>query len=146
MKIILAADHGGFEMKEKIKQWLVSQEVEVVDIGADRYDKVDDFVDYVVKAMNTVDFARGDRVIMMCRNGVGMSIAANRYAEGRCVLGFSVEQVRKARMDDDVNALSIGADYFSETAAKDMVKVFLETSFSGEERYRRRLAKMKVLR
>lgn len=132
-------------MKEKLKKWLSRQGVEMVDVGAAEMSKSDDFVDFAIAAMKKVNFDDGDRVVMLCRNGVGMSIVANRYMKARCVLGFGAEQVRKARSDDDVNVLAIGADYFSETAVVHMVKNFLEVPFSGGSRFERRLKKVKSL-
>jgi len=141
----MAADHGGLVIKERIKKWMEEQGTVVMDVGAETMDKNDDFVDYAIKAMEKANFTDGDMVVMFCRNGVGMSIIANRYKKARCVLGFGAEQVKKARMDDDVNVLAVGADYFSEAAVRAMVKNFLEEPFSGGERYRRRLSKLEVL-
>lgn len=140
MKIILAADHGGVEMKEELKEWLKNLGYGVVDVGAEKLDPEDDFVDYAKKAVGMA--GDGDRLILLCRNGVGMSIVANRNKNIRCVLGFDENQVRRARSDDDVNCLSLPADYVDEEKAKVLVKVFLETKFSGEERFVRRIGKL----
>lgn len=141
MKIILGADHGGFEMKKKLKIFLTDLGYKVLDVGAFDLNNQDDFVDYAVSGLKEME--NGDKLILMCRNGVGMSIVANRYKNIRCVLGFDEDQVKRARSDDDVNCLSLPADYVDFEKTFQMVKVFLETKFSfEEERFVRRVKKM----
>ena len=83
-----------------------------------------------------------DRLVLFCRNGMGMAIAANKRKGVRCGLGFGVEAVRKGRTDDDINALAIPADYSTDEGVKEMVKIFLTTEFSNTERYQSRLEKL----
>lgn len=141
MRVILGADHGGFEMKEELKKWLL-ENYEVIDVGAEKFDGDDDFVDYAKKAVE--QFQQGEALlVLLCRNGVGMSIVANRYKNVRCVLGFDENQVERARSDDDVNCLALPSDYVDFEKALRMVRVFLETKFSSdEERFVRRIKKM----
>jgi RpiB/LacA/LacB family sugar-phosphate isomerase len=141
MKIILGADHGGFEMKKKLKVFLTDLGYKIFDVGAFDLNTQDDFVDYAVAGSKEME--EGDRLILLCRNGVGMSIVANRYKNVRCVLGFDEDQIEKARSDDDVNCLSLPADYVNFEKACLMVNVFLNTKFSfDEERFVRRIKKM----
>lgn len=142
MNIYLAADHGGFEMKEELKKWLDEQDYRVVDAGAQELDEEDDFVDYAQAASERMSEDPEGVGIFLCRNGVGVSIVANRYLGIRCVLGFDRKQVEKARNDDDVNCLSLPADYLDLEKAKELVRAFLETDFSGEERFSRRIHKL----
>lgn len=146
MKVVIGADHGGYQVKEAVKGWLVDSGVDVKDVGADNYVEEDDFVDYAEQVAREVGGDKEVRGIVFCRNGVGVSIVANRFEGVRCALGFDVEQVRKARTDDDVNCLAIAADYSSEKVIKEMVEVFMKTEFSGEERFVRRLVKLGKLR
>lgn len=142
MKIYLGSDHGGYEAKEEVKKWLEGLKKEVVDMGAHELDSDDDFVEYGEAVASKLEENDGDMGVLFCRNGVGMSVVANRFSGVRGALGFDIEQVRKARTDDDVNCLVIPADYVKLDMIKDMVKVFLETEYHGEERYERRIAKM----
>ena len=143
MKIYLAADHGGYKLKEKLKRWLEDEGMEIVDKGAMEYEREDDYVDYAVKVAEEVGKDEAARGIVLCRNGVGMDIVSNRHRGVRCVLGFDKKQVIKAREDDDVNVLSLPADYIGWRLSKKLVKVFLETKFKEKKRYQRRLDKLK---
>lgn len=145
MRVILAADHGGFEMKEKLKKYLKEKGYEGVDVGASELREGDDFVDYALEAGQRLQMNFDDRGIVLCRNGVGVSIVANRLSGVRCVLGFDKKQVERAREDDDVNCLALPADYLDLEKAKELVEVFLETKFSNEERFRRRLIKLEMV-
>ena len=158
MRIILGADHGGFALKEEIKKWLslgntrdlgvprVTEKYEVTDVGATGLDPEDDFVDYAVLVAEEVAESDGVRGILFCRNGFGMMIAANRFSGVRCGEAFDVEAVARGRTDDDINCLSVPADYIKNDNARKMIEVFLETKFSGEEKYKRRLEKLESLR
>jgi ribose 5-phosphate isomerase B len=84
----------------------------------------------------------GERVILFCRNGMGMAITANKKRGVRCGLGFGLEAVRKGRQDDDINALAIPADYSTDEGVKEMVKIFLQTEFNSSLRYANRLQKL----
>lgn len=145
MKIILGADHGGFALKEEIKKWLVEEKHEVLDVGAEKLVADDDYVDYA--ALVAEEVAGLDDVfgILFCRNGFGMMIAANRYAGVRCGEAFDAEAVKRGRTDDDINCLSIPADYVKGEAVRKMIEVFLKTKFSGEDKYKRRLWKLENL-
>jgi ribose 5-phosphate isomerase B len=144
MRVILAADHGGFELKNKIKSWLVDKGYEITDVGAETLVPDDDYVDYAKAAVKEANFDE-DKVILFCRNGLGMSIAANRFIGIRCGVAFDEEAVRKGRTDDDINCLSVPADYEDEEKVKRMVEVFLTTAFSDEQKYTRRVRKLEEI-
>ena len=146
MKIILGADHGGFELKEEIKKWLMGQKHDVKDVGAEKLEPEDDFVDYAVLVAEQVASDPATLGILFCRNGYGMMIAANRFGGVRCGEAFDIEAVRRGRTDDDINCLSVPADYIKNDKVRKMIEVFLETKFSGEEKYKRRLGKLLKLR
>lgn len=134
-------------MKEKIKSWLTErsglqgQALQVEDAGSANLVEGDDYVDYAKRAIQSVT-SSGDRVILFCRNGFGMMMAANRFIGSRCGLAFEVEAVRKGRTDDDINCLSIPADYVDEKKVREMIEVFLNEEFSREEKYKRRVMKL----
>lgn len=141
--IYLASDHGGYQLKEECKLQITALGGEFEDCGNSVFDTEDDFVDFASLAAQRIN--RGDFGIFFCRNGVGVDIVANRYPNIRSVLGFNVEQVRKARNDDDCNVLCLPADYLEKTQAAKIVAVFLNTPFSREERFTRRLGKIDKL-
>lgn len=140
MRVIIGADHGGFGIKEKAKLWLGEMGVEVLDVGSETLNPDDDYVDYAMKAV--LEKKEEDKLILFCRNGMGMAITANKRKGVRCGLGFGPEAVRKGRTDDDINALAIPADYCTDEGVKEMIKIFLTTEFNTTERYKNRLEKL----
>lgn len=141
MKIILGADHGGYETKERIEAWLIDNGYTVEDVGANELDPEDDYVDYAEAAVKAVT-SSGDKIILFCRNGFGMCITANRFSGIRCGVGFDREVVRRGRLDDDINTLAIPADYVEMDAIKGMIDAFLKQDFSTNEKYKRRIDKL----
>ena len=141
MHIILGSDHGGFSLKEKVKVWLGSEGYEVEDVGALSLVPGDDYVDYAKAAVKKAS-SSGDRIVLFCKNGYGMSITANRFVGVRCGVAFDEEAVRKGRTDDDINCLSVPAMYVDEERVKKMIDIFLKESFSSDERYLKRVMKL----
>jgi len=140
--IFLGADHRGYQLKEKIKQWLVEWGLEAEDLGNKRLDPNDDFPDFAILVAEKVSQETGSKGILICGNGIGMSVAANKVHGVRCGLGFAVEQVKRGREEDDINCLALPADFVDDGQVKEIVKVFLETKFLGEEKYKRRIQKI----
>ena len=141
MKIYLAADHRGFEFKEKIKVWLGKRGCQVIDLGNDHYDSDDDYPDFVRKLIKRL-FPNHDRGILFCGSGIGVDIVANRFSGIRCGLGFAPKQVKHGRQNDDINCLALPADFLSFEEVKKIVTVFLETKFDGKEEHGRRIEKI----
>ena len=141
MKIILGADHGGYETKERIKAWLLDNGFTVEDVGANELNPEDDYVDYAVSAVKAVT-STSDRVILFCRNGFGMSIVANRFSTVRCGVAFDRDAVRRGRLDDDVNYIAVPCDYVDLDVLKGIIDVFLKQEFSTEGKYKRRIDKL----
>jgi len=142
--IYIGADHGGFKLKEMIKSWLVEMEIDYQDVGAFEFVEDDDFVDF---AKNVIDNVKNseDRGILICRSGIGVDIVANRSGHIRCGLSINVDQVEAGRRDDDINVLALAADFCDEGRVKDILIAFIGTKFSNEERYVKRLNKIKEL-
>jgi ribose 5-phosphate isomerase B len=143
MVIYIGADHKGFELKEFLKKYLMGDAYEVEDVTPNFSDG-DDYPDVAklvaLKVARNLEQSRG---IVICGSGAGVDIAANKFRRIRSVLGFSPDQVFDARRDDNVNVLSLAADFVEHDTAKNMTKIFLETKFDEkEERFRRRLAKL----
>ena len=145
--IYLGADHRGYELKEKIKSLLSSWGYEFEDMGAYEYNKDDDYPDFAtaVAMAVTLSLSKGEpsRGVLICGSGIGVAIAANKIKGIRAGTAMKVEQARASVNDEDLNVLAISADYTSEQDAEGIVKTFLETKFSGEERHLRRINKIK---
>jgi ribose 5-phosphate isomerase B len=140
---ILVADHGGFAMKESMKAWLSDAYGQIILDCTPKKVAGDDFPTLAQQAALEVKKAGDDvRVIAFCRSGAGIAIALNRYRYMRAVQGWSVSEVQRARTDEDVNAVAIGADLQSLAAAKKIIAAFLETSFQPKERHIRRVKQL----
>jgi ribose 5-phosphate isomerase B len=146
MIIYLGADHGGFQFKEEVKKFLREKGYEIEDKGSFALDPQDDFTDFAASVAQSISLAPDQsRGILFCRNGAGVSIAANKAKGIRCALCFSSDHAYSVRHDDDANILAIPADYLSQEDVLKITEVFLSTPFSGEERFRRRIQKISKL-
>jgi ribose 5-phosphate isomerase B len=143
MKIFIGADHRGFALKEKIKNWMEEGGYDVQDMGNFQYDKDDDYTLYAQKVAVMVADNRASRGVLLCGSGVGVNVVANKFDGVRASLGKSAKQVKAGRSDDDMNALVIAADYTSENETKKMIDTFLKTEFASKERHKRRLEEIK---
>lgn len=145
MKVFIGADHRGFELKEKIAEWLFDLKYEFVDLGANRIDEGDDYTKYAEEVALLVRENKKARGVLLCGSGVGVDVMANKFDGVRASIGKSVEQVKAGRHDDDMNILVIAADYTEEKEAKAMLISFLETEFSGLARHERRLEEIEKI-
>jgi ribose 5-phosphate isomerase B len=142
MKIGIAADHGGFELKQIIHAFLLSMNYEVVDFGAYERNDQDDYPDYVIPLSRAVAAKRVEKGIAICGSGVGAAIVANKIKEVRASLITDHFSAHQGVEDDDMNILCLGDRITGHAVAKELVKVFLESKFSGGEKYVRRLNKI----
>ena len=145
MKIALAADHGGFEMKQVLAARLRSAGHEVTDYGATVPDPADDYPDYIIPLARAVAAGEVDRGIVICGSGVGASVAANKVRGIRAGLCHDHYSVRQGVEDDDMNVLCLGGRVMGPEVAWDHAQTFIASNFSGAERHRRRLAKVAQL-
>lgn len=137
MKIIVASDHGGFQLKEAIKDYLASlEEIQVVDMGTHSEDSVD-YPEYGHKCAEAVAEGQADRGIVCCGTGIGISIAANKVQGIRCALCTSVEMAEMTRKHNDANMLALGGRTTDRDLAMAITKVWLETDFEGGRHQRR---------
>lgn len=136
--IFLAADHRGFPLKEKVKQWLTEWGYDYEDMGAFKLDPADDYPIYTKKVAESM-VELEDRGILVCGSGVGVDEVANKFDGIRSGLAINKEQIHAARNDDNINVLALASDFTSEDEAKEIVKTFLDTEFADEERFNRRL-------
>lgn len=144
MKVAVAADHAGFELKQTLIEYLREQGHQPVDLGTNSLDPVDypDFAEAIGKAVTAGKVERG---ILICGSGVGASVAANKIPgirAGLCHDGYSAHQGVE---HDDVNVLVLGARVIGSSLAKDLVTTFLKAVFSRDDRHRRRLEKVLAL-
>lgn len=144
MKIALAADHAGYELKETLKTFLAEQGHEIVDFGATSEDPADDYPDFVRPAAQAVASGEVERAIILGGSGQGEAIAANRINGVRAVVfyGGPEEIVTLSREHNDANVLSLGARFLTTDSARAAVMVWLSTAFSGDERHVLRIAKI----
>jgi len=142
--IFLGADHGGFELKNKVREWLAEWGEEFKDLGNKVYDKEDDYPDYAIAVAKEV--AKGDnKGILFCRSAAGMVIAANKVTGVRAVAAFDKESAQHSREHNDANVLVLSGDWLDEEKARQIAKVWLNTKFTQEERHVRRLNKIKEI-
>jgi ribose 5-phosphate isomerase B len=145
MKIGIAADHGGFDLKGVITSFLTSRHHKVKDFGATILDGSDDYPDFVVPLARAVATAEVERGIAICGSGVGASIAANKIAGVRAALIHENFSAHQGVEDDDMNLLCLGGRVTGIEMAKELIITFLEARFTGAERHRRRLKKVRQL-
>ena len=142
--IVLLCDHAGFEIKEYLKNRLVKENYDIVDVGACELDENDDFSTYVGIVRRTIDtFNTENKIIAVCGSGVGMCIGLNKIKGVRCVVGHSVSEVEMARLHNDVNTLALGGRVTGKRVAYKMVKTFLETKSLGGK-YARRMSDIEI--
>jgi len=139
VKIVVAADHGGLELKELIKSSLVTFGYEVEDVGCYSKDAVD-YPEFAEKAVSLILKNECQMGILICGTGIGMSIAANRYRSIRAANCSSVYTARMSREHNNANVLCLGARVLETDTAVEMARVWLETHFSGG-RHQRRISK-----
>jgi len=144
MKVGLAADHGGFEMKQQLAKLIVAVH-EVVDFGNKVYDASDDYPDFAIPLARAVSRGDVERGVLLCGSGVGASVAANKIVGVRAAVCHDDFSAGQGVEDDNLNILCFGGRTTGLAVAWDCTKSFLDAKFSGSERHRRRLAKIAQL-
>ncbi|MDP3948068.1 MAG: RpiB/LacA/LacB family sugar-phosphate isomerase [bacterium] len=142
LTIYLGADHRGFALKEQVRAWLAAQGHKVLDVGATVLDASDDYPDFGYQAARKVAADPESRGILFCGSGIGIAVAANKVKGVRASLVTTPELARMVRNDEDLNVLSLSADYTDFETAKKIIVVFLATPFSNEDRHHRRKDKI----
>lgn len=142
--VYLGADHRGFKLKEKVKEWLTNWGFDFKDLGAENLEPKDDYTLYAEKVASIVGKEKS-MGILLCGSGVGVDVVANKFDGVRAAIGKSAEQARAGRHDDDMNILVLAADFTKEAEAEEMVGAFLKTEFSGIARHQKRLQEIKKI-
>ena len=136
--IYLGADHRGFELKERLKDLFDELGYDYEDMGAFSHNPEDDFPEFAAKVAEHLVHPE-DRGIVICGSGVGVSEVANKGPGVRWGLAINKDQIKAARHDDDINCLALASEHTSEEDTKEIVKIFLDTEFADEDRYKRRI-------
>ena len=145
MRLGIAADLGGFELKERLSEELKTLGQEVVDFGAHEYDPKDDYPDFVVPLARAVGRGEVERGLAICGSGVGACVAANKVAGVRASLITDPYSAHQGVEDDDMNIMCLGGRVTCYALAWDLVQTFLKSRFKEAERFRRRLEKVAAL-
>ncbi len=145
MKITIAADHGGFELKKILLNWLSTKDYEVSDSGNLIYDAKDDYPDLAIAACKNVISGNADRAIVICGSGVGACVTANKIRGIRACVCHDSYSAHQGVEHDAMNVLCLGARIIGTELAKVIVTAFLNAEFIEEERFIRRLNKIKEL-
>ena len=140
MKIALACDHGGFQKKALIMQYLEEKGYKIMDFGSYTPAPVD-YPDYAIPAAESVARGENDRAILVCRTGIGESIAANKVHGVRAALCYNEAVAQTSRTHNNANVLCLAGDYLNDEAALRIVEVWLNGKFRGG-RHRRRIDKI----
>jgi ribose 5-phosphate isomerase B len=145
MRIGIATDHGGFNLKEELVKQLREAGHEVVDFGAHGLNQGDDYPDYVVPLAEAVAAQKVDRGVAICGSGVGASVCANKIRGVRAALIHDHFSARQGVEDDHMNILCMGGRTVGAAVALDLVQTFLAAEFSQAQRHLRRLSKVASL-
>jgi ribose 5-phosphate isomerase B len=144
MRVAFAADHAGAALKAELMRRLADggSDDELVDLGGDGSDPNDDYPDFARRLGEAVRDGSADRGILICGSGVGASVAANKILGVRAAICHDTYSARQGVEHDDLNVLTLGARVVGPEPAYECMVAFLAATFSGEERHRRRLAKV----
>lgn len=145
MKIGIAADHGGFELKKYLSKELRKSGYEIIDFGNDSLEKEDDYPDYVIPLAKAVSQKNIERGIAVCGSGVGACVAANKIRDVRACLICDTFSAHQGVEDDNMNLICLGGRITGSHLALEIVKTFLSAKFSALERHNRRLSKISSL-
>jgi ribose 5-phosphate isomerase B len=143
MRIIIGSDHRGFKLKQTLLDWLKERGILVEDAGSNSNDPGDDYPDVAFAVAKKVAGSGGDaRGVLLCGSGAGVDMVANKVKGIRSALVFNEKVARQSREHEDANVISLPADWVDEKEAKKIVDAWMSAVFTGENRHKRRLAKM----
>jgi len=142
MRIAVAADHGGYPLNERVIEELRAAGHEIEDFGTHDGNQPDDYPDYALAVGRAIQSGQAEIGILICGSGVGASVAANKLKGVRAALCGDTYSAHQSREHDDCNMLCLGARVVGRELALELVRAFVNARFTGEERHRRRLAKI----
>ncbi|ALS26011.1 ribose 5-phosphate isomerase B [Paenibacillus cisolokensis] len=144
MKIAIGADHAGYRLKDVLVPFIESLGHEVHDVGCNCEQSVD-YPDYALPVCDAVVAGEADRGILICGTGIGMTIAANKVPGIRCALVHDLFSAQATREHNDSNVLAMGERVIGPGVAQEIIRIWLETPFSGGERHVGRIGKVKAI-
>ena len=145
MKIGIAADHGGFTLKQQLLHLLNAEGYHITDFGAKVLDQEDDYPDYIAPLARAVSTGLIDRGIAVCGSGVGAAIVANKFKGVRAALITETYSAHQGVEHDELNLLCLGGRVIGPELAKEILFAFLHAHYSGEARHQRRLGKLEKI-
>ena len=145
MRIAIAADHAGYDLKKRIAGQLGGAGRDVLDLGTDDPTQPDDYPDFAEAIGRAIQSGRAERGVLICGSGVGAAIAANKLRGIRASICHDTYSAHQGVEHDDMNVLVLGARVIGNELARELVETFLSAQFSAEERHRRRLEKVLAL-
>ena len=146
MPVFIAADHRGFELKNKLVEYLQEKDIRIEDFGNYQLDPLDDNPDFAQKVAQAVQQNPQENLgIVICGSGIGVSIAVNRFKNIRCGIALNLHQVQHGRENDHINILAIASDYTDFETAKKYVDTFFSSHPKVDEKYTRRAHKFDVI-
>jgi len=145
VRLGIAADHGGFDLKTRLAKELTEMGYEVKDFGAFELDPGDDYPDFVAPLARAVAQSEVDRGVAICGSGVGAAVVANKVAGARACLITDSFSAHQGVEDDDMNMICLGGRVTGYALARDLVQIFLNARFKGDDRFKRRLEKIAAL-
>jgi ribose 5-phosphate isomerase B len=145
MRIVLGADHAGFEMKQDLLAYVRGLGHDVLDVGTSSGAVPDDYPDFAEAVGRALREGRAERGVLICGSGVGVSVAANKMPDIRAAVCHDTYSAHQGVEHDDMNLLVLGARVIGQELAHELVRAFLGAKFTGEERHRRRLGKIQAL-
>ena len=129
-KICIASDHGGYNLKESIKDLLIRKNISIIDLGP-LENKTVDYPDYAKKIANRIKAKKSDVGILVCGSGTGMAISANKIKSVRAAVCYNVKSTRLSRQHNNANIISLGARLTKKNLSLKLVEIFLKTKFEG---------------
>ncbi len=145
MKVVVGFDHRGVKLRERVLQDLASDGHEVVDVGTDRGEPMVDYPDKAQELCNAILSGQAERGVLICGSGVGASVAASKLPGIRAAICHDAYSAHQGVEHDDMNVLCLGSEVIGPELAADLIKTFLGATFTGKERYVRRLEKVKAM-
>ncbi len=145
MKIAIASDHGGFELKKYLVDWLKKEKYEVSDLGNHIFDGEDDYPDFANAVAIEVASGKAEKGIAICGSGVGACVAANKTKGIRACVCHDTYSAHQGVEHDNMNVLCLGARIVGDELSKELVRAFLNAKFINEGRFKRRFDKLTAL-
>ena len=129
-KICIASDHGGYNLKESIKDLLINKNISIIDLGPFE-NKTVDYPDYAKKLANRIKIKKSDVGILVCGSGTGMAISANKIKNIRAAVCYNIRSTRLSRQHNNANIIALGARLTNKILSLKLVDIFLKTKFEG---------------